>query len=91
MAPHQRLQMAQMRAKELARPLIRSANTGPSVFIDERGKLVDQTEQFKAQALVQRIQPMQGDTLFARFGNWVIWFSVIWLLVLKFVQRKKLL
>jgi len=86
LAPHQRLQMAQMRAKELARPLIRSANTGPSVFIDERGTVLNQTEQFKAQAIAQRIQPMQGQTPFARFGNWVVGIVVVWLLVLMTVR-----
>lgn len=78
-APHQRLQMAQMRAKELARPLLRSANSGPSVVIDERGKILATTDQFVATSLSHKIQPMQGETLFKRFGNWIILLSFMFL------------
>jgi len=74
-APHQRLQMAQMRARELARPMVRSANSGPSVFIDERGNVLAKTEQFVEQILNHSIQPKIGETFYKRFGNWVVLFS----------------
>lgn len=72
-APHQRLQMAQMRARELSRPIARSANTGPSSFVDHRGKVIDQTEQFRESHLIASIQPQIGDTFYKRFGDWIIW------------------
>jgi len=71
-APHQRLQMAQMRARELSRPLVRSANTGPSVVINQLGLVEAATEQFSAQSLAYSVQPQKGNTWYSRFGNWVI-------------------
>ena len=81
LAPHQRLQMAQMRARELSRPMVRSANSGPSAFIDIAGRVVKQTEQFESATLSMVVQPQTGATPFARLGNWVVWLAV-WLAVL---------
>lgn len=86
-APHQRLQMAQMRARELARPMVRSANSGPSVFLDERGRVLAKTEQFTVQTLSHQIQPKTGDTLYKRFGNWVILFSILIIAILAWQYR----
>lgn len=87
-APHQRLQMGQMRARELAKPMVRSANSGPSAFLDERGRVLAQTAQFEVATLVQTVQPQAGDTIFQRFGNWVVYLSGFVLLLLS-VKRLK--
>ncbi|MFT5572222.1 MAG: apolipoprotein N-acyltransferase [Cryomorphaceae bacterium] len=89
LAPHQRLQMAQMRARELARPLLRSANSGPSVVISEHGKVLAQTQQFKAQTLSHTVQPRTGDTLYKQFGNWVIYILLTFLVAVLVYQRKR--
>jgi apolipoprotein N-acyltransferase len=68
-APHQRMQMARMRAIEAGRPMLRAANTGPSAAIDHRGRVTHRSEQFEAAALAVEIQPMQGSTPYARTGN----------------------
>ncbi len=78
-APHQRLQMGQMRARELSRPMVRSANSGPSAFLNAQGEVLKKTAQFETATLTQTIQPQTGDTLFKRFGNWVIY--LCWLLI----------
>lgn len=72
-APHQRLQMAQMRARELARPMVRSANSGPSAFIDHHGQIQSISGQFAPATLVQYVQPQTGATWFLRFGNWFVY------------------
>ena len=64
LAPHQHLQMAQMRALETGRPMIRSTNTGISAFIDYRGRLIQKSEQFKIQSLTQNIVGRTGTTPF---------------------------
>lgn len=69
LAPHQRIQMARMRALESGRPLLRAANTGPSVVIDHGGNIVARAPQFEAHTLSAVVQPMQGLTPYARFGN----------------------
>jgi apolipoprotein N-acyltransferase len=69
LAPHQRLQMARLRAREAGRPMLRAANTGPSAVIDHRGAVVARTGQFSAEALVAAVQPMRGATPYVRVGN----------------------
>jgi len=69
LAPHQHLQIAQMRALELGRYLLRATNTGISAVIDTRGNIVDKTEQFKIQVLRTTAQPHQGVTPFGQWGH----------------------
>ncbi len=79
-APHQRRQLAQMRAKELGRPLVRAANSGPSLFIDSHGQVQELTAQFETAIARRQVQPMQGSTPFMLFGSWIVWLSLAMLL-----------
>ncbi len=88
-APHQRLQMAQMRARELALPLVRSANSGPSVLIDHNGKIMAETEQFVATTLSGQVQPRTGVTWFRLYGEWIIYVSFAALLIVQIVRRRR--
>jgi apolipoprotein N-acyltransferase len=72
LAPHQRLQMARMRAIESARPMLRAANTGLSAIIDADGRLLAVSPQFQPFVLIGEAQPMQGTTPFVRYGNWAV-------------------
>ncbi len=90
LAPHQHLQIAQMRALETERPLVRSTNTGPSAFIDHKGGILSATDTFVEQALTARIQGRSGSTpflYFARFQPWLAW--LILLAALWFVWRSR--
>ncbi|MFC1665241.1 apolipoprotein N-acyltransferase [Pseudomonadota bacterium] len=82
LAPHQRLQIAQMRSLETARPMLRAANTGISAVIDHRGKVVKQSPQFQRLVLSAQVQPTQGITPFVRYGNGPILLLMAALLVL---------
>ena len=77
--PHQHMQIAQMRAIELGRPLIRVTNTGISAIVDTTGKIVHQLPQFEEGVLRANIHVVTGDTFFYRYGQmpWVILFSVV--------------
>ena len=68
-APHQRIQMARMRALETGRPMLRAANTGPSVVIDPQGNVIARAPPFQVYVLTATVQPMQGTTPYVRFGN----------------------
>ena len=68
-APHQRLQMARMRALEAGRPMLRAANTGPSAIIDHRGEVRAKSPPFESYVLTGTVQPTAGITAYARFGN----------------------
>lgn len=69
LAPHQRLQMAQMRARETGRPMARAANTGPSAFINHNGGVTQVSEQFQTQILRGTVQPRTGATPFVNHGS----------------------
>ena len=69
LAPHQHLEIAQMRALELSRYLLRATNTGISAVINSRGQVTDKTQQFQVQVLRTTAQPQQGVTPYGRWGN----------------------
>lgn len=69
LAPHQRIQMARLRALEAGRPMVRAANTGPSVAIDHAGRVYARSPQFQSHVLTVAVQPMTGVTPYARYGN----------------------
>jgi apolipoprotein N-acyltransferase len=58
-----------MRALENGRYLIRATNNGVSAIIDEHGKLVAQSDQFKRTNLTGNAQVMLGATPFSRIGS----------------------
>lgn len=66
LAPPQHLQIAQMRALETQRPMVRSTNTGISAFISAFGDIEQQSEQFKEDSLTQSVTGRTGTTWFVR-------------------------
>jgi len=85
LAPHQRLQMAQMRAMETGRPMIRVSNNGLSAVIDPRGNILAIAPQFVTMVLTAEVQPMQGATPYVRFGNWPVVSLVIVLVFIAWI------
>ncbi len=69
LAPHQHLQIAQMRALETGRAMVRSTNTGISAFIDYRGRIIESTEQFKTQSITRDMVGRMGVTPFYYFAR----------------------
>ncbi len=67
--PLQHLQIAQMRARENGRYVLRAANNGVSAIIDHQGRIVDRTEQFMEATLVGEAEVMLGNTPFGSFGT----------------------
>lgn len=86
LAPHQRLQMARMRALENARPLARVSNTGLSGVIDHNGEVRALSEQFKAQVLESDVQPVNGLTPYTRYGNQPVVVLLMLLLGISFAR-----
>ena len=66
--PLQHLQIAQMRALENGRYMIRGTNNGVSALIDHRGQILAQTEQFVEATLEGEVEVMLGNTPFGSFG-----------------------
>ena len=76
LAPHQRIQMARLRALEAGRPMLRAANTGPSVVIRHDGEVIARSPQFEQYVLRATVEPRQGATPYSRWGNSL----AVWLL-----------
>lgn len=81
LAPHQHLEIAQMRSLETGRPMVRSTNTGQSAFIDFKGRIIKATEQFKAESLTTELQGRSGSTPFLYFAKIQPWLAALILLL----------
>jgi len=89
LAPHQHLQIAQMRSLELGREMVRANNTGVTAFISHRGKLLSEAPQFEVTSITATAQPRSGKTLYVLWKNWgVIVLMVLLLLIATVLQRK---
>ncbi|MEH6634397.1 MAG: apolipoprotein N-acyltransferase [Halioglobus sp.] len=69
LGPLQHLQIAQMRARENGRYVLRATNNGVSAIIDHQGRIVDRTEQFVETTLIGEAEVMLGNTPFGSFGT----------------------
>lgn len=87
--PWQHLQMAQMRAKETGRWIIRATNTGVTAFINDQGHIVEQTQQDVRTVLRGDLPAMQGLTPYMRFGDWPILILSVLLLLLGWGVKTK--
>lgn len=68
--PVQHLQMAQMRALESGRWMIRATNTGISALIDPQGTVRNVAPQFERTHLQGEVIPMQGSTPYLEWRSW---------------------
>ena len=69
LAPHQHLQIAQLRALETGRTMLRSTNTGMTAIIDHHGNIVASLPPFTQGTLVGTAQGRSGATPYVRWGN----------------------
>jgi apolipoprotein N-acyltransferase len=67
----QHLQYAKLRAIETRRWVARSANTGISAFINQKGDIVQKTEWWKPMALKQDINLNEELTFYVNFGDYI--------------------
>lgn len=66
----QHLNLARLRAIETRKYVVRSANTGVSALIDDRGQITQQIQWDKAGFIIGEIYPNTHLTLYARWGDW---------------------
>lgn len=87
--PHQHFQMAQMRALETQRYLIRATNDGITAIINPQGKVTKQLPQFTQGVLVGEVKAMAGKTPFMNWQSWPTVILVLAIMVGLLMRRKK--
>jgi apolipoprotein N-acyltransferase len=93
----QHLAYAKLRAIENRRDVVRSANTGVSCFINQRGEITQQLPYWTQGAIKQNIFCNRELTLFSRTGDligktsvFLILFIIVWIAANKIMQRRKM-
>ncbi|MET0894724.1 MAG: apolipoprotein N-acyltransferase [Acidimicrobiia bacterium] len=76
----QHLALGQFRAAETGRPLVQASLSGVSAIVDPDGTVHDRTELFQKAILDTHVTATTGDTLYVRFGDWVLALSCLALL-----------
>ena len=71
-APHQHLQIAQVRALETAHPIIRAANTGISAIIDKNGLILKEISLDTEGLISGEVYPSKGISPYMRFGDYPV-------------------
>jgi len=89
LAPHQHLQMARMRALESGRYMLRATNTGISAIINQKGKVISQSNQFEATTLSSEIATYEGSTPYSMWGNYPVIISAFLIVFLIIFQTRK--
>jgi apolipoprotein N-acyltransferase len=95
-APYQFVAMNVFRAVENHVYVVRCANTGVSCFIDPYGRIVDRIKDendkdiFVRGVLTGSVIPQKTQTIYNRFGDWLVWcsFFVSFMLLLVAVFRR---
>jgi apolipoprotein N-acyltransferase len=87
--PIQHLQMAQMRAAEQGKYMIRATNNGVSAIIDEKGRITAQSEQFVRTTLSAEVKVFEGRTPFSYYGSYPVFAICALLCALILARRRK--
>jgi apolipoprotein N-acyltransferase len=76
-APWQHARLAQWRAIETRRSLLRVTNTGVTVRINAKGEIGDALPIFSPGVLKTDVEILEGETLYVRFGDWFAWATTL--------------
>jgi apolipoprotein N-acyltransferase len=88
----QHVAIGQMRAAETGRPVVQAAISGISALIDASGAVQAHTELFHRTLLEGTVTATRGETLYVRFGDWIVAASliaVVTLFVVCIVRRRR--
>ena len=80
-AQPQHLQIAQMRALEAGRPMLRATNTGMTAAVLPDGSVAASLPAFTVGTLTVEVQGYQGMTPYARWANWPVLALVVLILL----------
>jgi apolipoprotein N-acyltransferase len=87
--PPQHMQMAQMRALENGRYLLRSTNNGITAIVDHQGRMVARLPRFEQGVLEGSALVMEGRTLYSRLGGMPVLVGCFSILIIGFWLRRR--
>ena len=76
-APWQHARLAQWRAIETRRSLVRVTNTGVTSVIDPKGEMIQSLPLFTGAVLKTEVPLLDGETFYVRFGDWFAWSATL--------------
>ncbi len=88
-ASAQHLQMSRMRAIEDGRWVVHAAVSGISAFIDASGRTFRETGLFEPAIIRRTIRASSARTPYVRFGDWLPWLSLAFVVGLAAVPRDR--
>jgi apolipoprotein N-acyltransferase len=88
LGPKQHMAIAQMRALETQRYLLRSTNTGITALVNHKGEILKQLPTNQRATLTALAQTRQGSTPFMLLGLWPLFLTTILILLLGLYRRK---
>jgi apolipoprotein N-acyltransferase len=71
--PWQHLWLAQSRAIETRRSLLRVTNTGVTSLVNAKGEIVQTLPMFNDGVMQSSVDVLDGETYYVRFGDWFAW------------------
>jgi apolipoprotein N-acyltransferase len=81
----QHLALGQLRAAETGRAVLQASVSGISAVIEPDGSVHHQTGLFESRIVTASVPTSTGDTLYVRFGDWVVLLSAIAMVVVTVV------
>jgi apolipoprotein N-acyltransferase len=75
--PWQHARLAQSRAIETRRSLLRVTNTGVTSLVNAKGELVESLPMFVPEVMKAEVDILEGETLYVRYGDWFAWSMTI--------------
>jgi apolipoprotein N-acyltransferase len=79
--PFQHTQMSILRAVEFRRYLVRSANTGVSMFVDPAGRVLSSIGLDRPGILTGEVAPLDGRTFYSKHGDLPVFIFIVVLLI----------
>ncbi|NDW20477.1 apolipoprotein N-acyltransferase [Alteromonas hispanica] len=86
--PAQHLQIAQMRALELGRPVLRATNNGITAFIDHKGRIDARLPQFESANISAPVIATKGFTPYYHLQDYGVWLFVLVLFICAWRLKK---
>jgi apolipoprotein N-acyltransferase len=72
-APWEHARLAQWRAIETRRSLLRVTNTGVTVLVNAKGEIGAALPIFQPAVMTVKVDLLEGETFYVRFGDWFAW------------------